>query len=55
MPVLVVLVGVDGELAREPLQAFGIEGGRDYEKVESARLLSASEYRDSSPGAGSGC
>ena len=30
--------------ALEPLQAFGIEGGRDYEKVESARLLSASEY-----------
>ncbi len=28
----------------EPLQAFGIEGGKDYEKVESARLLSESEY-----------
>ena len=28
----------------EPLQAFGIEGGRDYEKVESARLLQSSEY-----------
>ncbi|MDE6134777.1 MAG: cell surface protein SprA, partial [Muribaculaceae bacterium] len=28
----------------EPLGAFGIEGGRDYEKVESARLLSSSEY-----------
>lgn len=28
----------------EPLAAFGIEGGRDYEKVESARLLSSSEY-----------
>jgi len=30
--------------ALEPLTAFGIEGGRDYEKVESARLLSSSEY-----------
>jgi cell surface protein SprA len=30
--------------ALQPLQAFGIEGGRDYEKVESARLLSSSEY-----------
>lgn len=30
--------------ALEPLRAFGIEGGRDYEKVESARLLSSSEY-----------
>ena len=28
----------------EPLTAYGIEGGRDYEKVESARLLSSSEY-----------
>lgn len=28
----------------EPLQADGIVGGRDYEKVESARLLSSSEY-----------
>ena len=28
----------------EPLQAYGINGGRDYEKVESARLLSSSEY-----------
>lgn len=27
-----------------PLAAFGITGGRDYEKVESARLLSPSEY-----------
>lgn len=27
-----------------PLSAFGIEGGRDYEKVESARLLTESEY-----------
>jgi cell surface protein SprA len=27
-----------------PLQAYGIEGGRDFEKVESARLLSSSEY-----------
>ncbi len=30
--------------ALEPLNAFGIEGGRDYEKVESARLLSSNEY-----------
>ena len=28
----------------EPLRSFGIEGGRDYEKVESARLLKESEY-----------
>ncbi len=28
----------------EPLQAYGIRGGQDYEKVESARLLNASEY-----------
>ncbi|MCH5220102.1 MAG: cell surface protein SprA [Muribaculaceae bacterium] len=28
----------------EPLSAYGIEGGMDYEKVESARLLSSSEY-----------
>ncbi|MDE6269045.1 MAG: cell surface protein SprA [Muribaculaceae bacterium] len=28
----------------QPLSAFGIEGGRDFEKVESARLLSESEY-----------
>ncbi len=27
-----------------PLQAYGITGGRDYEKVESARLLKSSEY-----------
>lgn len=33
---------VASELA--PLSAYGIEGGRDYEKVESARLLSSSEY-----------
>ncbi len=26
------------------LEAFGIQGGRDYEKIESARLLSESEY-----------
>lgn len=31
--------------ALEPLKAYGIEGGRDYEKIESARLLSSSEYR----------
>ena len=30
--------------ALEPLSAYGIEGGRDYEKVESARLLSSSVY-----------
>lgn len=30
--------------ALTPLRAYGIEGGRDYEKVESARLLSSSEY-----------
>ncbi|MBP3299734.1 MAG: cell surface protein SprA [Muribaculaceae bacterium] len=28
----------------EPLSAYGISGGRDYEKVESARLLKSSEY-----------
>jgi len=28
----------------QPLAAYGIEGGHDYEKVESARLLSESEY-----------
>lgn len=28
----------------EPLVAYGIEGGKDYEKVESARLLTSSEY-----------
>ncbi len=27
-----------------PLEAFGFEGGKDFEKVESARLLSANEY-----------
>lgn len=30
--------------ALAPLSIYGIEGGRDYEKVESARLLSSSEY-----------
>lgn len=30
--------------ALEPLKAYGIEGGRDFEKVESARLLRESEY-----------
>lgn len=30
--------------ALEPLSAYGIDGGKDYEKVESARLLSSSEY-----------
>lgn len=30
--------------ALEPLAAYGVTGGRDYEKVESARLLSSSEY-----------
>jgi len=28
----------------EPLQTYGITGGRDYEKVESARLLKSNEY-----------
>lgn len=27
-----------------PLQAYDIEGGKDYEKIESARLLSSNEY-----------
>lgn len=30
--------------ALAPLEAYGIAGGKDYEKVESARLLSTSEY-----------
>lgn len=30
--------------ALQPLQAYGITGGRDFEKVESARLLRQSEY-----------
>ena len=30
--------------ALEPLRAYGINGGEDYEKVESARLLKSSEY-----------
>ena len=30
--------------ALQPLQEYGITGGRDYEKVESARLLNSSEY-----------
>ncbi|MDE7385721.1 MAG: cell surface protein SprA [Muribaculaceae bacterium] len=30
--------------ALEPLRAMGVEGGRDFEKVESARLLTESEY-----------
>ena len=30
--------------ALAPLEAYGISGGRDYEKVESARLLSDNEY-----------
>ena len=30
--------------ALEPLSDFGIDGGKDFEKVESARLLSSSEY-----------
>lgn len=28
----------------KPLRAYGIEGGKDFEKVESARLLNSSEY-----------
>lgn len=30
--------------ALAPLSAWGVEGGKDYEKIESARLLSSSEY-----------
>lgn len=30
--------------ALAPLETYGIVGGRDYEKVESARLLNSSEY-----------
>lgn len=30
--------------ALEPLSVYGFNGGRDFEKVESARLLSESEY-----------
>ena len=30
--------------AFEPLKAMGFEGGKDYEKIEGARLLSSSEY-----------
>lgn len=30
--------------ALEPLQQYGIVGGTDYEKVESARLLTSNEY-----------
>lgn len=30
--------------ALSPLSAYGIQGGTDYEKVESARLLSSNEY-----------
>ena len=30
--------------ALEPLSAFGIDGGQDYVKIESARKLSSSEY-----------
>ena len=30
--------------ALSPLAAYGIEGGRDYEKIESARLLNSNEY-----------
>ncbi len=30
--------------ALAPLSAYGIDGGKDYEKIESARLLSESEY-----------
>lgn len=30
--------------ALSPLQNYGISGGRDFEKVESARLLTTSEY-----------
>ena len=30
--------------ALQPLKQYGFEGGKDYEKIESARLLSTSEY-----------
>lgn len=30
--------------ALDPLRAYGIEGGKDYEKVESARLLKSTDY-----------
>ena len=30
--------------ALQPLSAYGISGGRDYEKVESGRLLKSTEY-----------
>ena len=30
--------------ALDPLKAFDFEGGKDYEKIESARLLSSAEY-----------
>lgn len=30
--------------ALEPLEVYGFEGGRDYEKIESARLLSSNDY-----------
>lgn len=30
--------------ALEPLKAYGIDGGKDFEKVESARLLKNTEY-----------
>ncbi len=28
----------------KPLETYGFEGGRDYEKIESARILTSSEY-----------
>lgn len=31
--------------ALSPLSAYGFEGGKDYEKIESARLLSTTEYK----------
>lgn len=31
--------------ALAPLQAYDFEGGKDYEKIESARLLSSNEYK----------
>ena len=31
--------------ALSPLSAYDFEGGKDYEKIESARLLSSSEYK----------
>ena len=48
MSVLIIGIGARSistvTQALEPLAVYGFEGGRDYEKVESARLLTPSEY-----------